>query len=174
MLVSMNTVRSIAEIDDFRNIAWDMSDLLTRPGNADIALEFPKTTSSYTGSIVDVVINLQKAQAECVSGVRQQFIAFAGEYAVGMSVIRFADDLPNGITLDGPNLSGFVCKPYRNRGIGRLSLIERLKVVDEQFDGRAWTKVGKTNEFSNRMVIHAGLDLVGEDAGHFVYSYTAS
>jgi hypothetical protein len=169
----MNSIKNIAEIEDFHPIARSFAELLVNRDNADIGLEFPATAARYTGDISAIVSRLREAQTDCVPGTRQQFIAFAGENAVGMSVIRFADELPKVIGQNCPNLSGFVCHPYRNRGIGRLSLIERLRVVDEQFDGYAWTKVSKVNEYSNRMVACAGLVLAGEDIDNFVYSYKA-
>lgn len=171
MLLSMHAVKNIAEVDGLVAIATDLAELLARPDNADVAVEFPVTAARYSGDIQEVVRKLQQAQEDCSPGVRQQFIAFAGEQAVGMSVVCFADELPDGIDPSWPNLSGFICNPYRNQGLGRLSLLQRLQTVDEQFGGRAWTRIKKTNVFSNRMVTHAGLSLIGHETHYNVYTY---
>lgn len=171
MLVHMHAVRNLTEVSDLLPVACDLAELLTRSDNVDIAREFPASVDRYTGDVEAVAYNLEAARDGCEPGVRQQFIAFAGDRAVGMSVVRLIDKVPDVIETGWPNLSGFVCNPFRNRGIGRLSLLERLRVVDEQFGGNAWTKVKKTNPFSNIMVSHAGLELVGVDDVYNIYSY---
>jgi hypothetical protein len=173
---SMNTVRNISEVNDLLPVASDFTDLLIRNDNADIALEFPGSVARYSGNVENVLGNLLETREGCVPGIRQQFIAFAGERAVGIAAIRFADDtqLPEGIDSSWPNYSGFVCNPYRNRGLGTLSALEGLRVVDSQFGGKAWTKVKKTNISSHKMVTRAGFVVVGEDADSNLYTYQSA
>ncbi|MDB5716429.1 MAG: hypothetical protein JWO15_3826 [Sphingomonadales bacterium] len=169
----MNAIKNFNEIENFTPIAHDLIELLGRVDNQDVAAEFPGSVARYTGNADQVIHNLIETKYACRPGVRQQFIAFAGERAVGISAVRFADEVPSGIEPSWPNVSGFVCSPYRNRGIGRMSLLERLKVVDSQFNGNAWTKVKQSNIHSHRMVTHAGFEVIGEDNDSFVYAYHA-
>jgi hypothetical protein len=169
----MNFIKNISDFDDFAVVAHDISALLRMPENHDIAIDFPGSVARYSRDVDEVVAEFQKTQQACRPGVRQQFIAMAGDRAVGMSVIQLAGEVPEGIDASWPNVSGFVCNPYRNQGIGRLSLLARLQVADEQFGGRAWTKVRNDNAFSRRMVTHAGFVPVHDTDGHTVYSYSS-
>ncbi len=167
----MNTVRNISEIDDLQSIACSFAELLDDPSNHDIAIEFPNSAARYSGSPDQVLRNLAETQRACQPSVRQQFVAFSGGRAVGLSVVGFAQEVPDGIDHSWPNVSSFVCNPYRNQGIGRLSLLEQLTAVDTQFNGRAWTAVKKANDFSHRMVTHAGFVMQGEDGDSKIYAY---
>jgi hypothetical protein len=170
----MNGVRNLSVVTNLEPVARDLADLLARADNLDIAAEFPGTVARYSGDPHKVLQNLRATQESCQLGVQQQFIAFSGRRAVGMSAVRIADEVPEAVDPSWPNISGFVCNPYRNRGIGRLSLIARLGVVKEQFGGHAWAKVKKTNVVSQRMVTHAGFVEVGEEADSCIYVYRPS
>ncbi len=170
----MMHARNFSEITDFRNIAMDFTELLSQPDNADIALEFPSTVQKYTGDIDEVASNLLNAQSECIPGERQQFVGFVGERAIGMSVIRFVDEVPDGVESTWPNISGFVCNPYRNNGIAKRGLSEELDVVEEQFGGNAWTRIKKQNAPSRRVATLGGFSLIGEDADGLIYACSSS
>lgn len=167
----MNHIEALTEQTDLDALALDLSKLLVSPANADIAEEFPSSVARYTGDIETVKSNLSEALEDCKPGVRQQFIAFAGSQAVGMSVIRFTDSTPEGIDNTWPNVSGFICRPFRGLGLGTLSLQTRLLVVKAQFGGNSWTQVKKNNTASNRMVTHAGFVKSSETDGHIIYEY---
>jgi len=169
----MNHIETFDDHIDLRVLAHDLSALLIKPENSDIAEEFPGSVSRYTGDIETVRSNLAEALADCKPGIRQQFIAFSGTQSVGMSVIRFADSIPRGIQDTWPNVSGFICHPFRSQGLGGLSLAARLAVVRDQFGGDAWTQVKKTNVPSNRMVSHAGFVKTSETDTHIIYAYHA-
>jgi hypothetical protein len=167
----MNVVRNISEIEDFDAIANDFSVLLGDASNTDIVLEFPATVTRYSGDVGEVTRNLVDTKANCQTGVRQQFVAFSGARAVGMSVVRLIDNVPDGVDTTWPNVSGFVCNPYRHQGIGSLSLLTRMSVVDRQFNGNAWTQVKKANVYSHRMVTNAGFLVISENSEHVIYAY---
>jgi hypothetical protein len=169
----MNYVRDLSEIEVLEPVARDFSVFLSEPSNSDIASEFPNTVDAYTGRVDKVTQNLTDVKDACNLGFRHQFIVFSGEHAVGMSVVRIVDEVPAGVDGEFPNLSGFICNPYRSQGLGRLSLLTRLAVVDAYFGGEAWTKVKKINNHSNAMVIHAGFRLIGEDSAHNIYTYAS-
>lgn len=169
-------VKSLNEITDFESIACDFSELLVRADNADIKQQFPGTVQSYTGDLTSVVAKLEAAQADCTVGVREQFVIFSGARAVGMSVIRLIDDTPPAINPLWPNISGFVCNPYRAQGLGRKSMQRRMQSVQENFGNRAWTYVIKGNTPSEKLVLEAGFKrsdqivLGREDHSLYIYS----
>jgi hypothetical protein len=170
----MNYIKNLNEITDLQAVAEDIADLLEQTSNADIAVEFPSSVAAYTGDINKVVDNLIAVQGESYPGVRQQFIACSGLRAVGMSVVRFADKVPDGVDIGWPNVSGFVCNPFRGRGIGRLSLMKRLEAIDAQFGGSAWTRIKVHNVHSQQMVEHAGFVQIGMDTEGLIYTYNSA
>jgi len=87
----MNYIEELTEQTDLEALARDLSALLAMPANADIADEFPGSVARYTGDLQTVQCNLAETVKNCAPGARQQFIAFSGSKAVGLSVIRFAD-----------------------------------------------------------------------------------
>jgi hypothetical protein len=167
----MNRVETLSEQSDLIAIAKDFSRLLIDPSNADIGLEFPNSVARYTGSPEDVFANLQDTIAQCGPGIRQQFVAYSGDIAVGMSAIRFADEMPTSITQKCPNVSSFICHPFRYQRLGTVSLQTRLRVVREQFEGKAWTQVKRTNAVSNALVVHNGFIPIDETDEHIIYTY---
>jgi L-amino acid N-acyltransferase YncA len=143
------------DIRDFESVAIDLNDLLLDPTNEDIGLDFKTAKSSYTGDPWRVAEHLAAVQASCELGVKEQFIVFAGPRAVGMSIVTTQTHMPKGVNPKWPNVSGFVCNPYRGHGIGRLSLERLLESVHENFGGHAWTEVRVDNILSQRLVTSA-------------------
>ena len=107
----MDRVELLTPASNIPDIIGDLRPLLRDPSNADIATEFPMSAQRYSGDFSASVYNLEAAAADCEPGRRRQFIVFAGERAVGMSVVRIDQDAPKGIDPAWPNLSGFVCNP---------------------------------------------------------------
>ena len=172
----MNRVISLTEIDDFTSTAKDLSSLLQRPDNADIAGEFPATVSRYGGDVVESKAHLEAARDLYKIGSREQFIVFSGEHAVGMCLISNAlDTPPEGINPSAPNISGFISNPYRARGLGRLSIEERMKVLKKNFDNRAWTFVRDGNFPSEHLVTSVGFQKTDREIegweGHHLYLF---
>jgi hypothetical protein len=169
----VNKIRSITEVNNLGQVASDLDMLLSISANSDIKAEFPETVTRYTadGNIDVVEANLRASALECVPGVRQQFITFAGGQAVGMSVVRLVDNPPIGIDPFWPNVSVLICNPYRGNGLGGLAMSTNRTTIAEQFHGNAWTRVKKTNTPSKRMVIRAGFVPLREDDRHIFYTY---
>ncbi len=157
----MPEIRPIDTLDNFDAIAQDFCELLTLSENLDIRAQFPETVASLTGSPVEAAQNLLKSQANCAPGRREQFIVFSGGRAVGMSVVRNDVITPEGIDSSWPNLSGFVCNPFRRQGLGRLSMQHRLTAVRERFGNHAWTYVKEGNVASEKLVLSAGFVQLG-------------
>lgn len=144
-------------------VAKDLTQLLT-VDNGDIETEFPDTFLKYSSSPEQVYENLITVRDRCEEGVRQQFISFLGKKAVGMSIIRITEDTPDIFNYNTPNVSGFVCNPYRNIGIGKLSMRAKFPYLTEQFGGEAWTRIKIVNFPSKKVTQSGGFTLVGSDA----------
>lgn len=171
----MNRVTPFSEIEDFSQVATDINSLLTNGKNLDIASEFPATYQRYTTEHDEVVRNLETAQSRFEVGKHEQFIVFAGERAVGLSVITSNLDIPEGIDPSWPNISGFICNPLRGQGLGRLSIEARMNVVHQDFGGHAWTFVRDDNVVSEHLVLDVGFrktdrKVEGWD-GHHLYLF---
>lgn len=150
---------SIVPLPDVMNLyalAADLSRLLVRPDNADIEYEFRNTYNRYTGDLDKVFDNLTLASADCRPGVRHQWVVFAGETAVGMSVVRLSDETPETIPENYPNVSLFVCEPFRKSKIGTRAVQTCLHTVRLEFGGFAWTVVKHHNKASQRLMLSAG------------------
>lgn len=167
----MISVVSFEHIDDMHPIAEDFSSFLSQPNNSDIALDFPGTVRRYGSDVDTAYQELMKTREQCQQGVREQFIIYAGERAVGLSAIQLVDEPPEGIEPTIPNLSGMIFNPWRGKGLGSLSLRYRLNVVDERFNGRAYSVVRKANTVSQKLVESNGLVIVGEDESRLTYLY---
>lgn len=167
---------ALADLEEFRGPSYDLAELLNRPDNADISDRFPLTVERFKSGFAGEFY-LAKTKELCEPGVREQFIIFSGQTAVGMSIVTVSALPREGVDPSWPNLSGFICNPYRRQGLGIFSLQERLKVVDQRFGGEAWTAVDMDNIASQRMVEAAGLKLIGdytdEDGAKFLYTYSA-
>lgn len=167
----MNSIKPLSQGINFSKLAQDLAKLLTSPENADIAVEFPMSFERYTGNLAKVENNLKVAAEASLRGMRQQFVAFAGDVAVGMSIIQVAEAGLDDINPNWPNVSTFICNPYRASGLGRLSMKTLLRVANEQFDGKAWTRVAKTNLPSKKLVEAAGFLESGLSDQHIFYTY---
>ncbi len=152
----MNRVTPFTQIEDFSSVAQDFSRLLKRPDNKDIAGEFPVTVEKYGQSAELAIKKLEEARAACETGSREQFIVFSGDRAVGLCLITNQIDIPSGLRTDAPNVSGFIAHRFRGQGLGRLSLEERMKVVETNFSNRAWTFVRDGNVISDHLVQSVG------------------
>lgn len=152
----MNRAVPIDKIKDFESTAVDLMDLLQRKDNTDIVKEFPATVAQYTGDKNKVTTNLETTQQYYEIGKREQFIIFAGKRAVGLSTVINNVDTPSGVDPSWPNLSGFICHPFRGQGLGRLSLETRMQVVRHHFGNHAWTLVRRGNIRSEHLVVSVG------------------
>ena len=164
-------VERIQHVLNLRAAAQSLSELLKHPANSDVQYEFPATYERYTGDIGSVADNLALASADCSTGKKQQWIMFAGEQAVGMSVVRKTETVPELIPKDIPNVSLFVCFPFRNGGIGKLAMSACIETVNLQFGGAAWASVKHHNRPSQRLVLSAGFRPVTIADLETIYSY---
>ena len=171
----MNKVVPFSEIESFDQIATDMSQLFLNGKNPDIIEQFPATVERYTSDHREVVTNLEAAQSRFEIGKHEQFIVFAGERAVGMSVVTNKLEVPEWAKPASPNISYFICNPFRGQGLGRLSLQTQMDVVSRDFDGHAWTFVKDTNAISEHMILGAGFDRIEKEIrgwkGHHLYLF---
>jgi GNAT superfamily N-acetyltransferase len=156
----MNRVTPLIEIDNFKDIADSLRRLLPREDNSDIAQEFDASFKNYTGRRFRVVGNLKKARDLYQPGTREQFIAFAGERAVGLSLVSTQVEPPPGVDAEWPNISYFVCRPFRRQGLGRLSITACMKAVARNFDNRAWTVIKDGNSPSEHLVTSVGFNRI--------------
>ena len=172
---NVNRIAPLTEIGDFSTTAEDLSTLLKRADNTDIAQEFPPTVARYGGIALEAKANLEVAASLYEVGSREQFIVFSGETAVGMCIITNQIDIPDGINPKVPNISGFVANPFRNQGVGRLSIEERMKVVEKNFNKSAWTFVKDDNLISEHLVLSVGFQKTDREVegweGHHLYLF---
>ncbi len=152
----MNLVLPINEVEDIKSVSESFKKLLERDDNSDIAREFPNTTRLYTGDLERSLASLEADKEHYEPGKTEKFIVFAGEQAVGLSVVTNDIATPYGVDSAWPNLSGFVCNPFRGQGLGRLSIATRMKVVRSRFDDHAWTTVREDNFPSIALVTSVG------------------
>lgn len=154
--MSFESVIPLQDISDLGNVARDLAVLFNSEMNEDIKIHFPATVRRHTGDIEIVQKNLKEAAEACRPGSREQFIIFSGAHAVGMSVVTLLPEVPVHVATTWPNLSGFVCHPYRGLGLGKQSLERRIHAVNENFGGHAWTYVRKDNVPAQAVVLGAG------------------
>lgn len=157
----MNRILSLSEITSLQSVARDLREQLNDPANNDLNTHFSGTVARYTGEEDKVLANLEEARDLCETGKREQFIALAGEKAVGMSIITNQITPPDGIIESWPNISGFICNPSRSLGLGWLSIRHRMQVVDSNFGGHAWTYVRKGNIPAEKIVLGSGFKIAG-------------
>lgn len=151
----------VTDIPDFESVAIDLNDLLQRPDNADLSQDFTGVHTSYTGDIWKVKQKLEAIPLTCTPGVKEQFIIFAGPQAVGMSIVTTITTVPAEVDPTWPNVSGFICNPYRGRGLGLLSIERRMQAVRQNFGNHAWTFVRKGNVPSEKLVARVGFRETG-------------
>ncbi len=152
----MDYVTPLNEVMDTQRAALDLRRLLLLQENVDIKNDFPATVKRYSESPERAIESIEDAYRTYDRGKKEQFIVYSGGVAVGMSIATNLIEAPEGVDPAWPNLSGFICKPYRQRGLGKLSLQIRLQAVTESFDGHAWTLVREGNEPSERLVLGQG------------------
>ncbi|HRN90394.1 MAG TPA: hypothetical protein PK265_01085 [Candidatus Saccharibacteria bacterium] len=171
----MNRILPLGEIYNLENVALDLNRLLSRKDNNDIRDGFPATFTRYTGDLRKVVSNLDIAKSLYKTGKREQFIIFAGTRAVGLSIVTTDIDNPVGVDESWPNISGFVCNPFRGQGLGRLSIETRMRVVKENFNNAAWTFVKNGNKPSEHLVRDVGFKKsrgeLASPEGHTLYLF---
>lgn len=143
------------EICNPREVAEDLQRLLSDRRNDDIGKEFPNLAKRYSqGTVQEIATRILIDKTLQEDGRREWYLAYKDSAVVGFGAINLASSpAASGLDIDSPNLSGFICKPYRGEGIGRFSLEERLKIVRSRFGGIAWTLVGLNNETSNQMIL---------------------
>ena len=171
----MNRVIPFSEIESFDQIATDMSGLLQNGTNQDIAEGFPATVTRYTAEHDEVVANLETARTRFELGKHEQFMIFAGQRAVGLSVVTTNLDIPEGVDPSWPNVSYLVCNPFRGQGLGRLSAETQMDAVRRDFDGHAWTFVKDDNRISENLILSVGFTKTDRKIegweGHHLYLF---
>lgn len=171
----MNRLVLLTSIELFGEIARDFNELLGRPDNQDIANEFPATVARYGEGASQAVANFEATRELCKIGEREQFIVFSNEKAIGLCMISRQIEAPPSVDITWPNISGFIMNPYRGQGLGRFSIEQRMKVVDQHFGGHAWTLVREGNAPSEHLVTAVGFRKtrrrLGVRKGHNLYLY---
>lgn len=171
----MNELQPFSSIKSFQQIAEDFNTHLARGDNQDVATEFPATVVRYGSGVDEAVHNLEEARGLYETGSREQFIVLSGKRAVGLCLITNQIDNPPGINDSWPNISGFIMNPFRGRGLGRFSIEERMKVVEENFGNHAWTFVRDGNDHSEHLVMSVGFEKTEQAVegwdGHSLFIY---
>lgn len=174
--MSREAITPLQDIDDLKSVALDLSELLASSDNADIKIHFPVTVRRHTGDLAVVHRNLIESAQACEPGRREQFIIFSGVRAVGMSVVTLLPEVPKQVDKTWPNLSGFICQPFRGQGLGRISMERRMIAVRDDFDNHAWTYVRKGNSPAEHLVTDVGFrktdhEVPGQENQHlYLYS----
>lgn len=153
---------AITNVGDYRRAASDLHEFISAYPNDDIESEFPGTLVQYS-SLTSAQHNLERLIKSHSPGFREIFVVFAGTHAVGQAIVTVSNNPPDAVDPSSPNVSGWIARPYRGQGIGKFSLRERLKVVEERFGGSAWTLVNKTNMISENNVRAAGFRCVSAE-----------
>ena len=106
---------------------------------------------------------------------REQFIVSFGQRAVGLCLITNQIESPPCIDQAWPNISGFIMNPFRGRGLGRFSIEERMKIVEQNFGNHAWTLVRDGNARSEHLVLDVGFEKTDQKVdgweGHHLFVY---
>ncbi len=159
----MTELVSFSSFDDFSGVARSFSDLLSRSDNRDIALDFPGTVRRYSGDIEGVREELVKTANTAESGRKELFVVFDEGSVVGLSAVQRIKEPPANLPSDIPNISEFILQPFRGRGLGEASLRACLKIVDDRFDGYAYTEVRRENTVSRNMVEKVGFTAIASN-----------
>lgn len=168
----MPPIKYISEVDDLSTVSTDLNYLLNRRDNRDIAKEFPNLVAGLSGDLNDAHGFLYTMRSQHEPGVHEVFIASTGRRAIGLSVISRQVTPPMDISTEAPNLSGFICIPYRGLGLGRMSLESRMRSVESHFGGIAWTSVHVDNQPSNHLIKSVGFELASRDEDRNIYIYS--
>lgn len=167
----MTELVSFSSIDDFSTIARSYSNLLSRADNQDIGLDFPGTLRRYSGYVEGVQEELEKTANSCETGRREQFVVFDEGEVVGLSAVQRVKTPPADLPTDITNVSEFILQPFRGRGLGEATLRSCLQVVDENFEGYAYTEVRNNNAPSIKMVEKVGFVAIAGDEKFVWYVY---
>lgn len=155
----------VGEVADYSSVARDLTPALALPENADIDREFPRTIARLGTTHQGAVEDLQKTAERCEVGVHEVFVAYVGSTAVGLSWITAKGTPPVSIEdPSSPNISGFIVNPWRNSGYGREFSVGILKIVNQNFGGRAWTLIDKSNDASAALARSVGFELMPKDS----------
>ena len=174
----MHEVKSFRDITnaEMMSVAIDITSHMTDPRSDDLRVDFPGLRIRFGGSIADTHDQLLQSAQSCHQGGRDRFVVFCQGHVAGLSYIETerAQGRPEHMDSQVPNLSGFIFSQWRRRGLGRLSLLHRLEVVDEYFDGQAYAVVRKDNIASHRLMRSIGvLRLIDPTADPLVYAYNS-
>tara|TARA_B100002049_G_scaffold196443_1_gene154061 strand:- start:29 stop:544 length:516 start_codon:yes stop_codon:yes gene_type:complete len=153
----MNHILPLSEVPNIAQSSSDLAELVSQPINDDLVDDFPKLVSTYR-------LGSEAAHGHLLHNLPLQnrrstdvFVVFSGNMAVGLSVISFDVTPPIEIgDLEQPNLSGFICNPFRGKGLGALSLDHRLAIIGEKHGNKAWTLVRHGNHRSMDMLVKRG------------------
>ncbi len=155
----MASIESVSNFVDLSLVADSLFRLLNQDNNSDIEKEFPNLSKNLSRSRDTAEYTLKSMCEQNEPGFHELYVISLGHYAVGLSVISRQATIPELASFKAPNLSGFICRPYRGLGLGRLSLESRINAVNERFDGQAWTSVNTKNIPSNHLVQSVGFIL---------------
>ncbi len=162
---------SFSSIDDFSEVARSYSRLLAREDNRDIKVDFPETFHRYSGDPEIVRRELEETANACASGQREQFVVFNEGAVVGLSAVQRIQGPPVNLPEGIPNVSEFILRPFRGKGLGEASLRACLELVDESFGGHAYTRVRTENIVSRNMVEKVGFASITSDEKFIWYTY---
>ena len=154
----ISAMRRLVRLDEIKNpftLAENLKSLLEED-NDDIHIEFPNIAKRYSqGSVQEIAERIIEDRELQKDGVQEWYLVYKEDIATGIGVIvsnpRCTPKELNNV--NSPNLSGFICRPYRGEGLGRFSLESRLEIVKRRFGGMAWTLVQTENEVSNKMIL---------------------
>ena len=164
----------LTSITDIYQVAEELKAQLEVEANSDIAEEFPDTVERYTGDLFQIELNLRKTISECEIGRREQFLTLVDGKVAGMNVVRLVSDVPVGIPITSPNLSGYIARPWRGIGIATCVMRELLKTVDNNFNGIAHTTIRPENTPSLTLARNNGLIETGQfHNGRLVFAYSS-
>lgn len=157
-------VRPLVEITDVDAAAHSLREHLADPANLDIRDEFPRSFERYSAAQGAVVTDLLMSQAACYPGKREHFVPYASCLAVGMAAVQIVGPraVPEGVDPTWPNVGGFVCQPWRGRGLGTMLWKACLRSVHDEFGGNAWTLVRPNNIPSQITIQRVGFHKIGE------------
>lgn len=151
----------VAEVHNFADQAPGFRSLLLREDNQDIALDFPSTVGIYSGPIDEALVRFERAQAAHSEGWFLQYLIQADEQTVGLAKMRVnPEKTPAGADAAWPNISMFICHPFRGQGLGGLGIRTLLSVAKESYGG-AWTGIRESNTPSRGLAVSVGFTLLG-------------
>ena len=148
--------------------------LVAHADNQDVRDEYPQATKPYILDIETARAALERTKLLTEPGRRMPYFMFSGKYAVGMAMTaNNIVDAPVGIDPSWPNLSSYICHPFRGLGLGRKAFEAQMRDVLEYFDGHAWSGAADTNAASVHGLEIAGFvrENVPAPEGYGIYTY---